>query len=49
MQIQAITYPWGKNEVLKSCKRKQQVKGRIVMYMYLHADVHMTEWTYMCL
>lgn len=41
--------PQGGNAVVKSCKRKQPAKGGIVMYMYLHADVHMTEWVYMCL
>lgn len=49
-QARAITRPRGKNQLLlRSRKRKQQVKGRILMYMYLHADVDMTEWMYMCL
>ena len=49
MQTWATTRPRGKNELLRSRKRKRQVKGRTLMFMYLHADVHMTEWIYMCL
>lgn len=40
---------WGQSEELKRCQRRQQVEGGVLsMSMYLHEDVHMTEWAYMC-